>query len=1027
MPLGWGALPRLSSSDLAALPPEVAAAHAAGRTAPWRNQGSSDDNVLFLPLRAPGLATAIGQEMDELSLQGRASLLSVICARLEEGPIYLGFCPALSEPRRSMISNLERWQLVLGSHGALRLLLKSLGMEPPTRVQLAEAALQRQLKEVPCVPWNPLERLKSCAPPALPPTKAPASPAAYCCWAVGAPGIMAVCHALKNLGTCSSLEAAEALVKLQGQEARSGLGALLLAPADDEMRPPPALKCPTWWNASKVFLERPLCLLGVGSQLVTGGRCGGQDATKAATEAANLAAGGLPRRASEEVGGAPGRLGDGKTLEGLETGAQPRRPADWRQERVPADLAFSLGQELGSDGARSLWMSLLDEKAVPDAVFRCLAAWSRAADEGSSRYAVRRLSHAADRAWLSELPARAKLRVRELFLPLPLVYWPVAGAALQLGGVGWGPRMTGRIGCFSASVGGVDSALDAGVEAPRNGLYLDLPRLGAAEGRGFHLQQCLRGLGARAHLDIEGLAAALEALLRGLCRLPAHFARIYSNIDTLETTAEPGARGGHVTEEAAMRLCKLCHLSEALPEPVKVNDCVWELPKNELLAQCCSLTVLRDIYSTFGDVQLKRYFEARGVPAMPNTAESYLRMSQNLMDAAEAVGIRAADFLNQVWDALLFIYKGMSSLEGQQRDALRPFSPVHTLLVPLPCPQGGPPQVSSMLEVQVPLVRGNHHGKGDPVALDAAKHQALLAMPQVARFYDGALFRRISVCESFWEVAPDLADSPAAAWAMSLAFPAELKALFVECFGVREARGRIMARLNHGKRGGMSRRLPGGFGSFGGELGSKAVNEQLAGSRGLAPGTVALGLPDELLRALGGDGRGGNEGDALAAAEEDALVAPALPARSVRCPAAPERRLRRAGHARGRRGERMAVYRVQRLEMRGLELARGYDASQKELDDLAVVLQNLVSVFRLDPDCVAIVNGDVVTTQQDDKGECHHGARRHWPLLFSAGLRPAAESSFWFGEFCHALAHRSTGPGHGAHHSRVLGAARCQG
>lgn len=42
--------------------------------------------------------------------------------------------------------------------------------------------------------------------------------------------------------------------------------------------------------------------------------------------------------------------------------------------------------------------------------------------------------------------------------------------------------------------------------------------------------------------------------------------------------------------------------------------------------------------------------------------------------------------------------------------------------------------------------------------------------------------------ESFWEVAPDLADSPAAAWAMSLAFPPELKPLFVECFGVREAR-----------------------------------------------------------------------------------------------------------------------------------------------------------------------------------------------------------------------------------------------
>ncbi|CAK8998020.1 unnamed protein product [Durusdinium trenchii] len=377
---------------------------------------------------------------------------------------------------------------------------------------------------------------------------------------------------------------------------------------------------------------------------------------------------------------------------------------------------------------------------------------------------------------------------------------------------------------------------------------------------------------------------------------------------------------------------------------------------------------------------------------MPDTANSYLLMCANLMDAAEELGkawrraegnpemalvtlpgqrpaggnrISAVDFLNQVWDALLFIYKGMASLQGQQRDALRPFSPVHTLLVPLPCPQGGPPQVSSMLEV--------------------------------ARFYDGALFRRISVCESFWEVAPDLADSPAAAWAMSGAFPAELKPLFVECFGVREVvdtaalREGILARVNHGKRAGGSR--PGGFGGFGsfsGEhLGSKAVNE--------------LGLPEELLRALGGDGRGTSEADALAAAEEalaslrrrsgygsgsedeEALVAPALPARSVRCPAAPERRLRRAGHARGRRGDRVPVYRVQRLEMRGLELTRGYDASQRELDELAAVLQGLVSVFRLSPDCVAIVNNDVaiVITEHVATGLCF------FPWACGLLLRPA--------------------------------------
>lgn len=43
--------------------------------------------------------------------------------------------------------------------------------------------------------------------------------------------------------------------------------------------------------------------------------------------------------------------------------------------------------------------------------------------------------------------------------------------------------------------------------------------------------------------------------------------------------------------------------------------------------------------STFSaEVQLKRYFEARGVPSVPNTAESYLQMCHTLMDAAEDGG-----------------------------------------------------------------------------------------------------------------------------------------------------------------------------------------------------------------------------------------------------------------------------------------------------------------------------------------------------------------------------------------------------
>ena len=35
-------------------------------------------------------------------------------------------------------------------------------------------------------------------------------------------------------------------------------------------------------------------------------------------------------------------------------------------------------------------------------------------------------------------------------------------------------------------------------------------------------------------------------------------------------------------------------------------------------------------------------------------------------------------------------------------------------------------------------------------------------------------------CESFWEVAPDLAYTPAAEWALASWFPAELRGLFVE-------------------------------------------------------------------------------------------------------------------------------------------------------------------------------------------------------------------------------------------------------
>ncbi|CAE7854229.1 unnamed protein product, partial [Symbiodinium microadriaticum] len=518
------------------------------------------------------------------------------------------------------------------------------------------------------------------------------------------------------------------------------------------------------------------------------------------------------------------------------------------------------------------------------------------------------------------------------------------------------------------------------------------------------------------------------------CRLAETFARVYTVVDTLETTSGTGKSHSEQTEQ----LLRACIFHPEEERAVKAERCVWELPQNALVAQCCDLLVLGEVYKGHGEVQLKRYFAARGVPTAPDSAEAYVKIRQNLLLAAEELGkawrsaegepelvqvplpgstksgiskMRAGDFLAQIWEALLFVYRGMSVLGEAERHALQPFSEVEVAAVmPLPCPEGGPPQTSSMLEV--------------------------------ARYHDGALFRKLSVCECFWEVAPDLADSPAAAWALSGVYPPELKNLFVESLGVREVvdgaalREGIMRRINYGKRSTTLR--AGGFGT------GREVD--------LRPGASVneLGLPEELLQGLGAAGSApeASEGDAVAAAAEavslmrrlgfaqraasddegqdGALVSPPLPARSVRCAALPGRRLRRAGEVRalcaasGRRCS-VAIFESEPPSARFAALsAEGrYEASPRELEQLAGVLVNLAHVFGLDTRCVAIVQGDNIG--HGEKGsECSHTAQRSWPLLFSAGLRPPVESAFWYGEFCNALAHRSTGPSHSAHHTRVM-------
>eukprot|EP00439_Symbiodinium_sp_Y106_P077559 s1202_g16.t1 len=601
----------------------------------------------------------------------------------------------------------ERWQKVLATaNGALRLL--------PLEISSALDGLGSQLKLALAV----LRDL----------------------WANGDDkGIAAVTDALTNLRVCESKEAAEALFTTKA------LGSLLVAPAlCGALRPPPSLRCT---SVLGVYRQLPSDLIER-IEAFLGADCGEEGSLLACPSSRSLQPWPL-----EEGQDEPQRWLEALKWEAFFVdclGAQPRRPADPAQEGTAPFLSLEMGIKIGGDDVHSLWGCLLDEKATSEPVFR---------------YACRRLTDPTDRAWFSELPARATRRVRDLFL---------------------------------------------------NGVYL---RLALPTGRGSKLRQCLAGLGARAQLDVPGLTAALEALLRGRrpsesgpsgqCRLAETFARVYTMVDTLETTSGTGKSHSEHTEQL-LRQC-IFHPEEELA--VKAERCVWELPQNALVAQCCDLLVLGEVYKGHGEVQLKRYFAARGVPTAPDSAEAYMKIRSNLLLAAEDPApskgnqgppgpeegtptegeselvqvplpgstksgipkMRAGDFLAQIWEALLSVYRGMSVLDETQRHALQPFSDVEVVAVmPLPCPEGGPPQTSSMLEV--------------------------------ARYHDGALFRKLSVCECFWEVAPDLADSPAAAWALSGVYPAELKNLFVESLGVREVvdgaalREGIMRRINYRKR-----------------------------------------------------------------------------------------------------------------------------------------------------------------------------------------------------------------------------------
>lgn len=143
------------------------------------------------------------------------------------------------------------------------------------------------------------------------------------------------------------------------------------------------------------------------------------------------------------------------------------------------------------------------------------------------------------------------------------------------------------------------------------------------------------------------------------------------------------------------------------------------------------------------------------------------------------------------------------------------------------------------------------------------------------------------------------------------------------------------------------------------------------------------------------------------------LIAPAVPARHVHCPATMERRLVKTGEANG-----VTVY-VPQCEGSGFHT----EDTLRELSALARVLLCLAEVFEVPQNRIAIVAGESA-----DMG-CGHTGDPSWPLLFPASLQSrgaGVDPAFWFGEFCHALAHCSAGPEHCTEHAWIYQALMAQ-
>lgn len=109
------------------------------------------------------------------------------------------------------------------------------------------------------------------------------------------------------------------------------------------------------------------------------------------------------------------------------------------------------------------------------------------------------------------------------------------------------------------------------------------------------------------------------------------------------------------------------------------------------------------------------------------------------------------------------------------------------------------------------------------------------------------------------------------------------------------------------------------------------------------------------------------------------------------------------------------------VERPGSQSQQRWQTDWWEFADLVLRLAD--EVFRLPPGRVALL------FERRASEDCSHvPSESSWPLLFSTQLysQMGSDRAFWLGKFCHALAHRSAGQGHSAHHALVAQALLSQ-